>query len=291
MTSQRILRAPAKINLTLHVLGRRLDGFHELDGFVAFAGVGDILEFNPNGALTLDLAGPTAEAAGANHDNLVLRAAMALAERVDGLALGRFRLWKRLPVAAGLGGGSSDAAAALRLLATEAGLPDDDPRIMDAAASVGSDVPVCLAPRARRMSGRGETLGPRIALPGLAAVLVNPRVPLSTAKVFAGLALRLGQATGLSASPAPPMQADAETAIAALASGRNDLQNTAIAAVPEIADVLAALSKTREIHLARMSGSGPTCFGLYATRIAARKAAAELAKAHPDWWVRATSIA
>ncbi|PWB84023.1 MAG: 4-(cytidine 5'-diphospho)-2-C-methyl-D-erythritol kinase, partial [Methylocystaceae bacterium] len=159
-----VTRAPAKINLTLHILGRRADGYHELESLVAFSGGGDLLRLEPGAELTLAVDGPTAAAAGDGADNLVLRAARQLAERVPGLRLGAFRLTKRLPVAAGVGGGSSDAAAALRLLARANNLSPDDPRLLDAARATGSDVPVCLDPRARFMRGAGEEIGERLGL-------------------------------------------------------------------------------------------------------------------------------
>ncbi|HMK79009.1 MAG TPA: 4-(cytidine 5'-diphospho)-2-C-methyl-D-erythritol kinase, partial [Xanthobacteraceae bacterium] len=168
--------APAKVNLTLHVLGRRADGYHEIESLVVFADVGDRLTLAPGAALSLRVTGPTAAAAGEGGDNLVLKAARALAERVEGLRLGRFSLEKQLPVAAGLGGGSSDAAAALRLIAQENSLPLDDTRLSGAARATGADVPVCLAARARMMRGIGEILGQPLALPPLPAVLVNPGV-------------------------------------------------------------------------------------------------------------------
>src|SRR5262249_37860280 len=140
-------KAPAKVNLTLRVLGRRADGYHEIESLVAFAGVGDAVTFTPGGALALAVGGPTAAAAGDVADNLVIKAARALAERVEGLKLGRFTLSKRLPVSAGLGGGSADAAAALRLLARANRMTPDDPRLMQAARATGADVPVCLDPR------------------------------------------------------------------------------------------------------------------------------------------------
>jgi 4-diphosphocytidyl-2-C-methyl-D-erythritol kinase len=170
-------RAPAKINLSLHIVRRREDGYHDLESLVAFAGSGDLLVLRPSRELSLETTGPTAAAAAAGAgDNLVLRAARALAERVPGLTLGAFHLTKRLPVAAGIGGGSSDAAAALRLLAQANDLALEDPRVFEAAHATGADVPVCLDPRARMMRGIGERLGPPIQLPPLAAVLVNPGI-------------------------------------------------------------------------------------------------------------------
>lgn len=188
-------RAPAKINLTLHVLGRRADGFHDLESIVAFAGVGDRLTFTPAATLSLRVHGPTAPQAGADSDNLVTKAARNFAERIPGAALGVFVLEKRLPVAAGIGGGSSDAAAALRLLAQHNGLAADDTRVTDAARATGSDVPVCLDPRARMMRGAGERVGPPLALQKTFAVLVNPRVAVETAPGLQGARPRAGTDT------------------------------------------------------------------------------------------------
>src|SRR5215471_4945604 len=179
-------KAPAKVNLTLRVIGRRADGYHEIESLVAFADVGDTLTFSPGGAVALSVAGPTAAAAGQIADNLVLKAARALAERVERLKLGGFALSKRLPVAAGLGGGSADAAAALRLLARANGLALDDLRLMQAARATGADVPVCLDPRARLMRGIGEILSAPLPLPRLHALLVNPGVAVPTKLVFSG---------------------------------------------------------------------------------------------------------
>ena len=170
-------RAPAKINLTLHVLGRRADGYHELESLVAFAATGDALSLTPGRLPRARRERSDGGARRPGSDNLVLKAARLLAERFEGLRLGQFHLVKRLPVAAGIGGGSSDAAAALRLLARLNGLSLGDPRLRDAARCAGSDVPVCLEPRARLMRGAGEDLGPALALPRLHAVLVNPGVP------------------------------------------------------------------------------------------------------------------
>jgi 4-diphosphocytidyl-2-C-methyl-D-erythritol kinase len=176
--------APAKVNLTLRVLGRRGDGYHEIESLVAFADFGDRLSFSRGGNLSLTTRGPSAAQAGPGEDNLVLKAARALAARPD-IALGAFRLDKRLPVGAGLGGGSADAGAALRLIARANGLARDDPLLFTAARATGADVPVCLDPRARIMRGVGEVLSSPLALPPLAAVLVNPAVTLATKAVFA----------------------------------------------------------------------------------------------------------
>jgi 4-diphosphocytidyl-2-C-methyl-D-erythritol kinase len=281
--------APAKVNLTLRVLGRRPDGYHDLESLVAFARVGDRLDFAPGAPLALDVRGPYAAAAGNLADNLVLKAARELQRLIGGLVLGRFALVKDLPVAAGLGGGSADAAAALRLIARANALAPDDARLLAAARATGADVPVCLDPRPRVMRGVGEVLSPPLDLPPLPAVLVNPGVPLATKDVFAAFA---------AASPASAQSLDFATArlasfdalLAALAGGRNDLEPAAIALCPAVADVLAALAATPGCRLARMSGSGATCFGLYASEPEAAAAARSLDAAHPGWWVRASVL-
>ena len=279
--------APAKVNLTLHVLGRRVDGYHEIESLVVFADVGDRLTFVPGDTLALEVTGPTAGAAGATDDNLVLKAARALAERVEGLRLGRFTLEKRLPVAAGLGGGSSDAAAALRLLARENGIALADPRLLAAAKATGADVPVCVDPRARMMRGIGEILSDPIDVPELPAVLVNPRVAVPTKDVFATLA-----APALSASDRTEdffeINADAAALVSILSARRNDLEAPAIKLQASIADVLAALQESPGCLLARMSGSGATCFGLFGSAATAANVAQRMQTAHPGWWIAAT---
>ena len=185
----RWLRAEAKINLTLRVIGRRADGYHELESVVAFAGLCDWLAFDPGDNLTLEVLGPRAREAGPIEENLVVRAARLLATSIPGLRLGRFRLMKWLPAAAGLGGGSADAAAALRLLAAEAGLSVNDPRVRASAREAGADVLACLSPQARVIRGIGDKLGPAIRLPNIFAVLVNPQVQAPTSKVFAAFDL------------------------------------------------------------------------------------------------------
>jgi 4-diphosphocytidyl-2-C-methyl-D-erythritol kinase len=285
-------RAPAKINLTLRVIARRPDGYHDLDSLVVFAGVGDTLTFAPGRTLALTVDGPTAAASGTLDDNLVLKAARALAERVEGLKLGRFALAKRLPVAAGLGGGSSDAAAALRLLARANRIAIDDPRLLDAARATGADVPVCLNPRPRVMRGIGDILSRPLALPKLPAVLVNPRVAVPTKDVFTALRAHLDarQDAENGADFESAKRLRAKALIDALVSERNDLEAPAIAIAPAIAEVLADLRAIRSCRLARMSGSGATCFGLFATAPAAAAAARMLRAKHPNWWVRATRL-
>jgi 4-diphosphocytidyl-2-C-methyl-D-erythritol kinase len=281
--------APAKVNLTLAVLGRRADGYHLLDSLVAFAREGDRLGFVPGGALSLRVRGGTAEQAGPLDDNLVLKAARALAAEFPRLRLGRFTLDKRLPVAAGLGGGSSDAAAALRLLARANRIKRSDPRLLRIAASVGADVPVCLDPRPRRMRGIGELLSSPLPIPPLPAVLVNPGVAVPTKDVFAKLGLKPA-GPKKRADPAQPLPRERSRLIEALTAQRNDLEPAAIQIQPMIAKVLDSLRAEPGCGLARMSGSGATCFAVFATSRQAAAAARSLAAAHPRWWVKATVI-
>jgi 4-diphosphocytidyl-2-C-methyl-D-erythritol kinase len=285
-------RAPAKINLTLRVVGRRADGYHDIESLVVFAGVGDTLTFAPARALALKVDGPTAAASGTIGDNLVFKAARALAERVEGLKLGRFALTKRLPVAAGVGGGSSDAAAALRLLARANRIALDDARLMEAAGVTGADVPVCLDPRPRMMRGIGEILSGPLALPKLPAVLVNPRVAVPTKDVFMALRdhlkSRKSAMTGVAFESRPRWKMS--DLVDALAGEPNDLEAPAVAIAPVIAQVLADLNALKGCRLARMSGSGATCFGLFGSAPAAAAAARALRARHPDWWVRATKL-
>ncbi|WP_374547151.1 4-(cytidine 5'-diphospho)-2-C-methyl-D-erythritol kinase [Rhodoblastus sp.] len=283
-------RAPAKINLTLHIEGRRPDGYHELQSLVAFAGAGDFVTFTPADYFDLTLSGPTAVDAGDGGDNLVARAERALRAEKPGLRTGAFHLVKRLPVAAGIGGGSSDAAAALRLLARANGFAADDPALYAAARLTGADVPVCLAPRARMMGGVGEKLGAAIALPPLFAVLVNPRVPVETKAVFHKLGLKPGESYGYGPHPAIASGMDFEGLLRTLKKGRNDMEDAACVLAPVVGHVLAVLSGARGCRLARMSGSGATCFALFETCRQAGAAARAVAQGHPEWWVKATLL-
>jgi 4-diphosphocytidyl-2-C-methyl-D-erythritol kinase len=283
-------RAPAKINLTLHVLGRRSDGYHALESLVAFAGTGDSLTLEPGERLSLRVEGRTAGLAGGDADNLVIRAARLLQERVEGLQVGAFHLVKRLPVAAGIGGGSSDAAAALRLLARVNGFSLDHHAIREAARLTGSDVPVCLEPQARMMFGAGEDIGPALPLPRLFAVLVNPGVAVETPAVFKALGLQPGDSVDGAPHPALPPGDSASALLAVLRSARNDLQPAALALQPLIGEALARLQATDGLRLARMSGSGATVFGLYDNCGAAAAAAKLVRQSAPDWWVRATLL-
>jgi 4-diphosphocytidyl-2-C-methyl-D-erythritol kinase len=284
----------AKVNLTLRVVGRRLDGYHELESVVAFADCADHLSLALGPELRLAVMGPLAQACGEPADNLVLKAARLLAEQVSDLRVGSFTLHKVLPVAAGIGGGSADAAAALRLLARANGLSHDDPRLIDAARSTGADVPVCVASRACVMTGVGETMLP-VALPQLPVVLVNPCVPVATRDVFAALGLRNGEllvgATDVIEAVAWPAEgASRGDWIETLALGTNDLEAPAIGIQPVIGEVLVALGAADGARLTRMSGSGATCFAIFDLAAAAQAAARQIRITHPQWWVHAGTL-
>ncbi len=291
MASARAEQAPAKINLTLRVLGRRPDGYHEIDSLVVFAALGDVLTFTPGRALALAVIGPTASAAGEISENLVMKAARALADRVERLKLGHFVLSKRLPVAAGVGGGSADAAAALRLLARANRIALDDTRLVQAAQATGADVPVCLDPRPRVMRGIGEILSDPISLPRLPALLVNPGVAVPTKHVFAALRLASAERSTMAFFPVPKKGAQGrQQLLDVIADSGNDLEKPAIELQPVIADVIDGLRALPGCRLARMSGSGATCFGLFDSQRAAAAAAQALRREHGDWWVRATVL-
>jgi len=279
--------------LTLHVLGRRADGYHDLESLVAFADVADRLALTVGDALTLTVLGSGASQAGAEADNLVTKAARALAARVPGLRAGAFRLDKSLPVAAGLGGGSADAAATLRLLARANKLAPNDPRLHDAARATGADVPVCLDPRPRIMRGIGEILSAPLPLPRLHALLVNPGVAVSTKLVFSGWKpsaspIRVSD-TAANFAGLPNMQ-DEEELLRWLASAANDLEAPAIALEPAIAEVLASLRAAAGCRLARMSGSGATCFALFSSAVDTASAGKSLRAKFPDWWIAETVL-
>ena len=263
--------APAKINLALHVTGQRGDGYHLLDSLVVFADLGDWRTFDADAApLRLGVTGSMADGVPTDDSNLVMRAA-----RAAGVATGRIMLDKHLPAAAGIGGGSSDAAAMLRLLGHAPG---------DEGLSLGADVPVCLRARATRMTGIGEGLADVSGLPPLPAVLVNPRVAVPTGPVFQGLASKTNPPMG-----ALPDRPDLPGLIGWVAAQRNDLEPPALSLQPVIGDVLAAL-RAGGAGLARMSGSGATCFGLFTGAEQADTAARAIATAHPGWWVRACRL-
>jgi 4-diphosphocytidyl-2-C-methyl-D-erythritol kinase len=287
--------ARAKVNLTLRVIGRRVDGFHDLESVVAFCDCADRLTLEPGTGLNLTTIGPRAGDCGETSDNLVLKAARLLGERVDDLEAGQFILDKVLPVAAGIGGGSADAAAALRLLAWANKLAPDDPRVTEVAQLTGADVPVCLVSHACVMTGVGETLLP-LTLPKMPCVLVNPCVPVATSDVFKALGLRHGEllvgATDVILyDPSwPEAGASIDAWIEVLAGIGNDLERPATHIQPVIGEVLTALRNTDGARLARMSGSGATCFAIFDDDADAQRAAQALQLAHPLWWVHAGAL-
>jgi 4-diphosphocytidyl-2-C-methyl-D-erythritol kinase len=268
--------ARAKVNLWLNVVGRRADGYHLLDSLVAFTDLADTLEVAPADGLSLALDGAEAAGIAGDADNLVLKAARLLADRAGVSPRAALRLTKRIPVAAGLGGGSADAAAALRALVElwRVAMPEEE--LFDLAAELGADVPMCLAGRAALASGVGEILRPAPPLPSCAILLVNPGTPLATPEVFAA---RRGAFSV--ARPVPPPWPDLAALVAALSARGNDLTDAATSLSPAIADVLEALRRTDGARYAAMSGSGATCFALYDTVEAAGRAAMHLPT---GWW-------
>jgi 4-diphosphocytidyl-2-C-methyl-D-erythritol kinase len=268
--------APAKVNLCLHVTGRQPDGYHLLDSLVVFAGVGDRVTVAAADELTLAITGPQARHLPESDDNLVLRAARAFGAGRGAM----ITLEKVLPVASGIGGGSADAAATLRALARLWGLPLPD------APPLGADVPVCLQGAPARMQGIGERVSalPHV-LPPLWIVLANPMMAVPTPAVFAALASRENPPL-----PAMPACAHARDMAQWLAQTRNDLEAPAMHVAPIIAKVKAAIAATDHCLLARMSGSGATCFGLYASAEYAAAAARKLQQGAPAWWVAAASV-
>jgi 4-diphosphocytidyl-2-C-methyl-D-erythritol kinase len=285
----------AKVNLTLRVVGRRVDGYHDLESVVAFADCADRLTLTPGPELSLETTGPLASACGDTSDNLVLKAARLLGERIPGLKTGSFALEKVLPVAAGIGGGSADAAAALRLLARLNDLALDDERLLAVALATGADVPVCVASNACDMTGVGETLVP-LTPPKMPCVLVNPRVPVATRDVFAALGLRNGELlvgvtdVMMQAPSWPEEGGSLEEWVEALAAGSNDLEAPAMKIQPIIGEVIAALNATNGAWLARMSGSGATCFALYENTAEAQRGADKIRRERPEWWVHAGTL-
>lgn len=280
--------APAKVNLALHVTGRRPDGYHSLETLVAFAEVGDELEAAPAGKDSLSISGPFAAGLGNGGSNLVSRALNAFRQRwpgalPDGIAL---RLRKNLPVAAGLGGGSADAAAALRLFAGMAGTGIPFADLLDLARGLGADVPMCLYSHPAEVRGIGEIVLPLRHFPACHVVLVNPLVPVVTAEVFRRLEHR--------ENPGLPALNDPLTRPAQLGlwldETRNDLEPPAIALVPAIGDLIARLRDASGCILARMSGSGATVFGLFGSSAQAHQAAHDLREGAPGYWVAAAPL-
>jgi 4-diphosphocytidyl-2-C-methyl-D-erythritol kinase len=279
------LDAPAKINLYLHVLGKRPDGYHELDSLIVFAGVGDALMFEPGGFLELDIDGPFAAELRADDDNLVMKAARMLADEAEIEPRARITLTKNLPVASGIGGGSADAAATLKGLC-ELWRLSPPPALLNAMAkTLGADVPVCLESRSAYIGGVGEVVEPAPGLPAAHLVLVNPLVAVPTPQVFAAR-----QGTFSKADRLDGMPDTVETLAQALQSRRNDLTGAAIKTARVIGDVLSALEALDDVLFTRLSGSGATCFALFAEEAQATKAADTLRQDHPDWWIAAAPI-
>lgn len=279
------LAAPAKINLFLHVTGRRDDGYHLLESLVVFTETGDGLSVRAANDLTLSITGPFAAGLpDAGPDNLVLRAAAALQREVSVDAGAQITLEKNLPVSSGIGGGSTDAAAALRVLCALWDVTLPTGRLADIGLAIGADVPVCLKASASIMSGVGEKLRDVSPPPPCGVVLVNAGEGVSTPEVFSARRAAFSD-------PGKWQTPDTFDAfIDALTDRQNDLSDPAISVSPVIGDVLAALSDTAQCALARLSGSGGTCFGLYPDSAAADKAAAAIDAAHPDWWCVATAF-
>jgi 4-diphosphocytidyl-2-C-methyl-D-erythritol kinase len=265
--------APAKINLALHVLGRRADGYHELDSVVAFASVGDELEISLASETSLLVDGPFAADVPVTSDNLVLKAHAALASafKVPPVAI---RLTKNLPVASGIGGGSADAAAALRGILRLTSVQCDADTLQSIALSLGADVPVCLHGKACRMQGVGEVITELEHLPAKAILLVNPMKACGTADVFRTMGLKAGDSLGTALDVKAP------------AAWRNDMIVSAVQVLPEISAVLSALQNVAPDQTVRMSGSGATCFALFEDYKDAAAAERLFAQSHPQWWIK-----
>lgn len=276
-------QARAKINLALHVTGQRSDGYHELDSLVAFAAFGDTLTAAPAEDVSLSIEGPFSGGLTVDESNLVLRAARALMKHQNKHQLGcRLVLEKHLPVSSGIGGGSADAAATLHALNELWGLNVPASELQRIGLTLGADVPMCLANVSSRVSGIGDVIE-AIALPSLPIVLVNPLLGVSTPHVFANLSSKTNPPMDQ-----PPISDHIADWVSYLSKQRNDLQIPAQLFVPEIAHCMALIERSPACSLARMSGSGATCFGLYPSIKTAQKAAELLKQAQPDWWVKAS---
>jgi 4-diphosphocytidyl-2-C-methyl-D-erythritol kinase len=281
--------ACAKVNLYLHVVGRRADGYHLLDSLVVFAGVGDTIEAAPAAGLKLEIGGPFAAGLAGEADNLVLRAARALAEAAGVPARARLRLTKRLPVASGIGGGSADAAAALIALAKVWRLEIAPDRLVAIGLALGADVPMCLAGRTAFVGGIGEEIAPAPALPRFWLVLANPGVTVPTPAVYRAYATASTRFSAAGRFAEPP--ADARALADLLNARGNDLTDTAVRLAPAIGEVLTALQALPGALVVRMSGSGATCFAVFTDEDAASAAADRLAADRPRWWVRPAPVA
>ncbi|MEM6888391.1 MAG: 4-(cytidine 5'-diphospho)-2-C-methyl-D-erythritol kinase [Pseudomonadota bacterium] len=277
--------APAKINLTLHVVGQRSDGYHVLDSLVAFAGVGDRLTLRTPGTGRIEVVGPEADnLVVGSGENLIAKQSAALRDCPDIDCV----LEKNLPVSSGIGGGSADAAAfyrgAMHLATPTVRARMELPQTLAAQVAVGADVPMCIKSRPLRVGGTGEELEPIQGIPSLPILLVNPRVPVSTPAVFFGLEDK----QNLPMNALPDLQNDPSRLVPWLLRQRNDLQRPAITQAPVIAGVLEAINAQPGCMVARMSGSGATCFGLFNTDRNVEGAALALQRKSPDWWIKAT---
>ena len=294
---ERAVTAPAKINLTLEIRGRRADGYHQLESLVAFAiDAADDVGLRPGPGFSLTVDGP--EAGELSGENLIVRVAHAIGEARPDLTIGVFRLTKRLPVASGIGGGSADAAAAIRLIAAVNDIADPHAEFARLAATLGADIPVCIGGGGRKaafMWGIGDEVwrpdvAPLLPAGGLAAVLVNPRVAVSTATVFQALGAGLLEQGEAVAPELPPPLGDLDVVLAYVRDRPNDLEAPAIRIAPVIAEVLETLSGLAGARLARMSGSGATCFALFDDLQTAIARASDLRAKFPGWWVAATRL-
>jgi 4-diphosphocytidyl-2-C-methyl-D-erythritol kinase len=279
--------APAKLNLCLHVGDRRADGYHDLESLVVFASVGDVIALEASDDFSLSVDGAFAGALDCGEDNLVSRAARLLAANIQIDRGARIHLTKNLPVASGIGGGSADAAAVLRGLVRLWSLDIPPGMLLELATSLGADVPVCVGSAPAWMEGKGERITPLPAFPPMYLLLVNPGIAVPTGQVFAALSKR----RGLGFACPETAFTDTDALLGFLRTTTNDLEEPARALAPEIAEVLAELAEFPGALLARMSGSGATCFGIFENDAELTSAAASLARRHPEWWVKETMLA
>jgi 4-diphosphocytidyl-2-C-methyl-D-erythritol kinase len=281
--------APAKINLSLRVGARRADGFHAIESIVAFADVGDALTLTPGRELALEVDGPTADAAGPDEDNLVLKAARALGGKIKKLKAGRFKLTKNLPSGAGLGGGSADAAAALRLLAKLNELKPKDPHLLEAAVETGADVLACLDGKARLISGIGEILSKPLKIPVLPAVIVYPGVPVPTPFVYRAFDAQGDEPAELGTDvKSIPLKKKAFLDYVLRQS--NDLSKPARSITPLIAGAEELIDETGDAVMIRMTGSGSAVFGIYETKSMAEQSAELMREERPHWWIKTATL-
>lgn len=280
--------APAKINLSLKILGKRKDGYHELQTLVTFADVGDILSFDATATFGLHIDGPFAKGLSSESDNLIAKASHAFQSAYPESETGQFTLTKNLPIASGIGGGSADAAAALRCLARANNMLDNPtPELEKIAARLGADVPMCLHAKTLFATGIGEEIHEAGETQKIPAVLVNPNNEISTAQIFKSLAMSVSDTK---IENHPPRFSTAEEFIDFVADARNDLQAPAAKLEPSITQMLTSLSKQKGCWATRMSGSGATCFGLFETTEQSQRASEEISKANPGWWVKQTTL-